>query len=193
MCKEGGVCSQQAGNCDTTCGDLYNPAYKRKLSCVNNVWTYNKVTCVPLTPTDFTYSQTDMMFEVNKQMTEILATCKCAECEYKLDGDDIGNTLPEGIHVYTENGTLYGTPTKVQERTAYTMVARNIVGDAKVEVFITIFSEKASYTLIIIIVVCVVLLVGLFGTCMFFRLRGTGRARNRTLKAKQGAGKNTRV
>lgn len=83
VCKEGGVCSQQAGTCDTTCGDLYNPAYKRKLSCVNNVWTYNKVTCVPLTPTDFTYSQTDMMFEVNKQMTEILATCKCAECEYK--------------------------------------------------------------------------------------------------------------
>ena len=51
----------------------------------------------------------------------------------------------------------------------------------------------AVMSFIIIIVVCVVLLVGLFGTCMFFRLRGTGRARNRTLKAKQGAGKNTRV
>ena len=43
-------------------------------------------------------------------------------------------------------------------------------------------TEKANYTLIILIVICVVVLVGIFGTCLFCRIRGTGR---NTRKARQ--------
>ena len=54
-------------------------------------------------------------------------------------------------------------------------------------------TEKANYTLIILIVICVVVLVAIFGTCLFCRIRGTGRntRKARQLKTAGGAKQTT--
>ena len=194
VCQIGGVCTQTGAGettCRMECGDFYDTRYKLQLVCTNNKWEAKSGSkCVPLAPTDFSYASNDLELMQNKAMNEVVAYIKCAECEFLVKDADLGATLPEGINIDSVNGTLYGTPTKLQDRAGYTLVARNEITAVETVVYIKVTTEKANYTLIILIVVFVVLLVALFGTCFYCRIRGKGRARGRTLKTK-GAGKTT--
>ena len=194
VCQIGGACAQTGSGettCNMNCGDLYDSRFKLRLVCTNNRWEVKSGSeCVPLAPSDFSYASNDLELMQNKAMNEVVAYVKCAECEFLVKDADLGATLPEGINIDSGNGTLSGTPIKLQDRIGYTLIARNKASAVDTTVYIKVTTEKANYTLIILIVVFVVLLVALFGTCFYCRVRGKGRARGRTLKTK-GAGKTT--
>ena len=194
VCQIGGACVNTGSGettCRMDCSGLYDPRFKLQLTCTNNRWEVRSGSeCVPLAPSDFSYASNDLELMQNKAMNEVVAYVKCAECEFLVKDADLGATLPEGINIDSGNGTLSGTPTKLQDRIGYTLIARNKASAVETVVYIKVTTEKANYTLIILIVVFVVLLVALFGTCFYCRVRGKGRARGRTLKTK-GAGKTT--
>ena len=142
VCQIGGVCtSTGAGEttCRMECGDLYDTRYKLQLVCTNNKWEAKSGSkCVPLAPTDFSYASNDLELMQNKAMNEVVAYIKCAECEFLVKDADLGATLPEGINIDSVNGTLYGTPTKLQDRAGYTLVARNEITAVETVVYIKV-------------------------------------------------------
>lgn len=144
--------------------------------------------CIPLQPAAFEYRPSELVLELNKNMTTVTPFVNCYQCEFLLDGHDMGKTLPPGLFLDSATGAISGTPTELQEKTNYDIVARNRRGDARCTITISVETEAANYTMIIIIVVCVVLIVGLFGTCYYIRIRGTGRNQRKARTLKAGAG-----
>ena len=122
----------------------------------------------------------------DKPMTPITPTIECYQCVFKIKDISIKEpaVFPAGINFQTADGTISGTPTEEKEKTEYTIIARaeDVGFDAEFKLTMMVTTEKANYTLIILIVICVVVLVGIFGTCLFCRIRGTGR---NTRKARQ--------
>ena len=193
VCELNAPCTQGQPNCVEQCKPGYEGT-SRTLKCSpENKWVVESGACTILAPISFSYAQTDLELLKDKAMTSIPANYAGAELSFSVKDADLGKALPAGINIDAKNGTLYGTPTTEQEKATYTLLCRNIRGDLTTDISITVVTEKANYTLVIIIIVCVVLLAGLFGTCFFFRMRGTGRARGgRNLK--NGKGKaSTRV
>lgn len=182
---------QPADVCTRQCGAGYSG--QQKLKCANGVLV-QAVGCILEAPTSFSYAQTDLELVKDKTMTSIPANYVGAELVFAVKDADLGKALPDGINIDAKNGTLYGTPTTEQEKTTYTLLCRNQRGDLTTDISILIGTEQANYTLVIIIIVCVVILAGLFGTCFFFRMRGTGRARGgRNLKNGKANKASTRV
>ena len=91
-------------------------------------------------PTNFNYSISDFVLQINQNMTAVTPTVNCYNCEFLLKNHDQGATLPAGISLDPATGTLYGTPTELQERQTYTIIARVRRGDAEFEITITIRS-----------------------------------------------------
>ena len=130
-------------------------------------------------------------------MTPITPTIECWQCVFKIK--EISATqpavFPAGINFQVADGTISGTPTEELEKTEYTIIARaeELGADAEFKISMMVTTETANYTLIILIVICVVVLAVIFGTCLFCRIRGTGRnTRNdRQLKTAKGAAQTT--
>ena len=157
VCQIGGACVNTGSGettCRMDCSGLYDPRFKLQLTCTNNRWEVKSGSeCVPLAPSDFSYASNDLELMQNKAMNEVVAYVKCAECEFLVKDADLGATLPEGINIDSGNGTLSGTPTKLQDRIGYTLIARNKASAVDTTVYIKVTTEKANYTLIILIVV----------------------------------------
>lgn len=127
----------------------------------------------------------------DQAMTPITPTIECYQCVFKVKetAPNQPAVLPTGINFQPADGTISGTPTVEQEKTEYTIVARaeDAAADAEFKITMMVTTEKANYTLVILIVIVVVILAAIFGTCLFCRLRGTGRARKaHQLKTSQG-------
>ena len=193
VCQLSAPCSQ-GQTCVETCPTGYEPG-QRTLKCSSEgVYVVHQGSCILLAPISFSYAQTDLELLKDKAMTSIPANYAGAELSFSVKDADLGKALPAGINIDSKNGTLYGTPVNEQEKTTYTLLCRNIRADITTEISISVVTEKANYTLVIIIIVCVVLLVALFGTCFFFRMRGTGRARaGKHIKSAKGNKASTRV
>ena len=142
VCQIGGACAQTGSGettCNMNCGDLYDSRFKLQLTCTNNRWEVRSGSeCVPLAPSDFSYASNDLELMQNKAMNEVVAYVKCAECEFLVKDADLGATLPEGINIDSGNGTLSGTPTKLQDRIGYTLIARNKASAVETVVYIKV-------------------------------------------------------
>lgn len=160
---------------------------RREYKCTGGKWVLDDK-CIPLIPTAFEYRPSEMVLELNKNMTVVTPFVNCYQCEFLLKDHDIGKTLPAGLFLDKSTGAISGTPSALQEKTDYEIIARNRRGDATCTISISVETEAANYTMIIIIVVCVVLIVGLFGTCYYIRIRGTGRNQRKARNLKAGAG-----
>ena len=138
-CKIGGACSSADPKCYMECGELYDSRFKLELVCTNNKWEVRQgAKCVPKAPTDFSYASNDLELMQNKVMNEVVAYVKCAECIFFVKDADLGATLPDGIVINRDNGTLSGTPTTLQDRTGYTLVARNDASSIETTVYIKV-------------------------------------------------------
>ena len=129
-------------------------------------------------------------------MIPITPTVECYQCKFKVR-DEIP-AFPAGVNFQDADGTISGTPTVLMEKTTYTIIARaeDAATDAEFQISMVVVTESANYTLTIIVVIVVVILLAIFGTCLFFRLRGTGRAtrKGKQLRSAGGAkGATTRV
>ena len=142
VCQIGGACVNTGSGettCRMDCSGLYDPRFKLQLTCTNNRWEVRSGSeCVPLAPSDFSYASNDLELMQNKAMNEVVAYVKCAECEFLVKDADLGATLPEGINIDSGNGTLSGTPTKLQDRIGYTLIARNKASAVETVVYIKV-------------------------------------------------------
>ena len=139
VCQVGGACASAGSTCSMGCGELYDTRFKLQLTCTSNRWEVRSGSkCVPLAPSDFSYASNDLELMQNKAMNEVVAYVKCAECEFLVKDADLGATLPEGINIDSGNGTLSGTPTKLQDRVGYTLVARNEISALETVVYIKV-------------------------------------------------------
>ena len=142
VCQIGGACVNTGSGettCRMDCSGLYDPRFKLQLTCTNNRWEVKSGSeCVPLAPSDFSYASNDLELMQNKAMNEVVAYVKCAECEFLVKDADLGATLPEGINIDSGNGTLSGTPTKLQDRIGYTLIARNKASAVETVVYIKV-------------------------------------------------------
>lgn len=142
VCQIGGACVNTGSGettCRMDCSELYDPRFKLQLTCTNNRWEVRSGSeCVPLAPSDFSYASNDLELMQNKAMNEVVAYVKCAECEFLVKDADLGATLPEGINIDSGNGTLSGTPTKLQDRIGYTLIARNKASAVETVVYIKV-------------------------------------------------------
>lgn len=186
----------QSGNEGTVIADpkgcpLYSTG-NRSYKCTAGKWVLVD-NCVSDVPTGFEYKPSELVLELNKNMTTVTPFINCYNCEFLIDGHDMGKTLPPGLYLDSTSGAITGTPTELQDKTDYVIIARVRKGDARSTISISVQTERANYTMIVIIVVCVVLIVGLFGTCYYIRIRGTGRNQRkaRNLKASAGGVKTT--
>ena len=162
---------------------------------MNGKW--EKQNCVQLKPENFKYPTSDIEMLKDKPMTPITPTIECYQCVFKIKDISIKEpaVFPAGINFQSADGTISGTPTEEKEKTEYTIIARaeDAGFDAEFKLTMMVTTEKANYTLIILIVICVVVLVAIFGTCLFCRIRGTGRntRKARQLKTAGGAKQTT--
>lgn len=128
----------------------------------------------------------------DQAMTPITPTIECHGCVFKLKDISFKEpaVLPAGIEFQTVDGTISGTPTEEKEKTEYTIIARagEAASDAEFIISMMVTTETANYTLVILIVICVVILVAIFGTCLFCRIRGTGRNTKKTKHLKTVGG-----
>ena len=142
VCQIGGACVNTGSGettCRMDCSGLYDPRFKLQLTCTNNRWEVRSGSeCVPLAPSDFSYASNDLELMQNKAMNEVVAYVKCAECGFLVKDADLGATLPEGINIDSGNGTLSGTPTKLQDRIGYTLIARNKASAVETVVYIKV-------------------------------------------------------
>lgn len=126
--------------------------------CKNGQWIAQGICTYPA-PTNFSYALSDFVLEVGQRMTAITPTVVCYNCEFVLKDRLLGTVLPTGIFLDYVTGTLSGTPTEMQERQTYTIIARTPSGNAECEVAFTVLDSNANLTLIIIIIACVVVIL----------------------------------
>ena len=188
---EGSTCETQNKCPQYTEGHSEGRTWRYK--CIANKW--EPQTCNQMAPKNFKYPTSDIEMLKDKPMTPITPTIECYQCIFKVKeiSHNVPAVFPTGINFQEADGTISGTPTEEKEKTEYTIIARANDAAAQLDFKITMMvaTETANYTLVIIVVICVVVLVGLFGLCLFFRFKGTGRAGARKSKTLKSTGKQT--
>ena len=161
------------------------------------MWSQITDRCRPTEPKDLSYASTDFELLINQPMVSVTPSVKGYECKYLIKtpaGEVSPPAFPAGISLNATDGTISGTPTELKDKSTYTIIARNEVGDAEAVISILVTSEKGNTVMWIIIIVLLVLILSVVGLCLFFRIRGTGRNTHkaRALKATT-ASKSNRV
>lgn len=136
----------------------YTTGIDEVYTCRNGQWVAQGQ-CMANIPTNFNYSMSDFVLEVDRSMTAITPTVDCYNCEFALKDRFLGAVLPTGIFLDYVTGTLSGTPTELQERQTYTIIARSASGTAECEVTFTVIGNNVNYILIFIVIVCVVVII----------------------------------
>ena len=68
-------------------------------------------------------------------------------------------TMPEGLTLNAQDGTISGTPSTVQETKHYTITVRNESGTAQTTITIEVLEAPTNWVMIIIIAVVAVIVV----------------------------------
>ena len=156
---------------------------KMRLQCTDGYYVLKN--CASNVATNFEYPASVNELLINEPMATLEPTINCYKCSFLVRQENEEAELPAGLQMNSTTGSISGTPTELVDNATYTIIARVLKGDAKTTITFIVKSEKANYAITIIIVICVVLLVALFGTCFFVRVRGVGRnqRKNRNLKS----------
>lgn len=183
----GGLCTGRT--CPQYSDGSYQGTCKTDLQGVDYwEWT-DTLQCVPKPIASFGYYPSDVKTPINEKMTDVTPTIAGAYVEYMLVGKIHGEVpvLPDGIVFSTATGIFSGTPTKEVEKATYNVKAANGVNDMTATVSFTVQVNAGNKSIAVWIVILVVIIVLFILTCLFIRVRGTGRAKIGNRKTLKGS------
>lgn len=96
-------------------------------------------------------------------------------------------TMPEGLTLNAQDGTISGTPSTVQETKHYTITVRNESGTAQTTITIEVLEAPTNWVMIIIIAVVAVIVVVAIIVAIVMAIQERDPARRRCLRPQRVA------